>query len=270
MSASEEETNLIRDRESETQLLVSVRSAAEADLAVAGGANILDIKEPSNGSLGMATIETITQTAKQNQLRPHQIPLSVALGELVDWDHPTKIPSLPAGITFAKLGLSQCLGKPGWPADWRRCRQAFQQQSASKLNWVAVAYSDASDAASPCLEDIVAAAIETKCSGLLIDTWTKDGRNLLDGVDVVTLTRSASEAHAAGLFLAIAGKLNPSLLPKLRNICADIIAIRSAACVQSNRTEGIDAAQIVEFRRLMRTTFSDRPINRPRPYTAVR
>ena len=37
-----------------TGLLVSVRSAEEAEIALAGGANLIDIKEPSRGALGLS------------------------------------------------------------------------------------------------------------------------------------------------------------------------------------------------------------------------
>ena len=41
-------------------LLVSVRSAAEALSALAGGADVIDVKEPNRGSLGAADDETIS------------------------------------------------------------------------------------------------------------------------------------------------------------------------------------------------------------------
>ncbi len=37
-----------------TRLLVSVRSAAEAEIALSAGADLIDVKEPSRGSLGAA------------------------------------------------------------------------------------------------------------------------------------------------------------------------------------------------------------------------
>ena len=64
------------------QLLVSVRSADEARSALAGGASIIDVKEPDHGSLGPAPwsvwreVYTAVSTAA---------PISVALGELPDW-----------------------------------------------------------------------------------------------------------------------------------------------------------------------------------------
>ncbi len=42
-----------------TRLLVSVRSAAEAEIALVGGAALIDVKEPARGALGMADFQVI-------------------------------------------------------------------------------------------------------------------------------------------------------------------------------------------------------------------
>ena len=44
---------------SQPSLLVSVRCADEVAAAIEGGAEIIDVKEPSHGSLGMALPETL-------------------------------------------------------------------------------------------------------------------------------------------------------------------------------------------------------------------
>ena len=45
------------------RLLVSVRNAEEALMAVRGGADIIDVKEPSKGSLGRASVENLQAIA---------------------------------------------------------------------------------------------------------------------------------------------------------------------------------------------------------------
>ena len=45
-------------------LLVSVRSAAEAMEALAGGADMIDVKEPKRGSLGVADMSTIAEVVR--------------------------------------------------------------------------------------------------------------------------------------------------------------------------------------------------------------
>src|SRR6516162_4075910 len=88
-------------------LLVSVRSAEEARAAVEGGATVVDVKEPDRGPLGRASGETWRAVL---EMVPPSIPVSVALGELGEWQG--GLGSLE-GIAFRKLGLS------GAGADWR-------------------------------------------------------------------------------------------------------------------------------------------------------
>src|SRR5262245_15500947 len=82
-----------------TRLLVSVRSAVEARTALDGGADIIDIKEPSHGSLGRAndrTIQEIIGVVKGRRL------VSVALGE---WQDRPALPHFD-GWWLAKVGFA--------------------------------------------------------------------------------------------------------------------------------------------------------------------
>lgn len=248
---------LIKDEHSQTpRLLVSVRSRFEAEQAVAGGADVLDVKEPSRGSLGMASIDAIMDISNLEPVVSNVIPFSVALGEVADWRNAT-VPSLPSRIAFAKLGLSQCAYDCDWKANWKRVREKFEIHSSSELNWVAVAYADSDQAASPSVSEVLQAAIETNCAGLLIDTWNKNGGALLDHLRVVELTRIAVECRAAGLFLALAGRVNQTQLTLLSRaeVSFDVIAIRSAACRGSDRTSEVEMQSVVAFKQCLRQSL---------------
>src|SRR5262245_15095651 len=84
-----------------TQLLVSVRSSAEAATALAAGADIIDVKEPTGGALGMADAQTIADVVATVAGRT---PVSVALGEAVENPMPPDL----RRVTWAKLGLANC------------------------------------------------------------------------------------------------------------------------------------------------------------------
>ena len=234
---------------------MSVRSSDEAESAIGGGADILDVKEPFHGSLGMASIDEIQAIAKLGAITSRSVPLSVALGEVIDWQENRGVPKLPANVNFAKLGLSQCALNPHWIPCWQRVRDRFQAQSESELNWVAVAYADATNAASPTLDEVMNGAIQTGCSGLLIDTWTKDFRVLLHHVNLVELSRIARECQNSGLFFAVAGRLQQGMLHELSQVPVDVVAIRSAACQESNRTAGISSQAIVSFKSSLEQSF---------------
>ena len=244
-------------------LLVSVRSPEEANAALRGGADILDVKEPRRGSLGMADIEVIAAIARQladsnhDQIqRATPIPLSVALGEVHDWRNARSIPPLPEAVTFAKLGLSHLAPHNNWSDEWLRVRHSFEERGTAQLNWVAVAYADADAATSPPIDDVLTAAIDTNCSGLLIDTFTKTGLTLTDCCHITSLAVLADRCHSAGLFLALAGRLTRESLPALNRIPADVLAIRSAACEAATREGRVTEPAVADFRMAMRTVLT--------------
>src|SRR4051794_2290794 len=100
-------------------LLVSVRSAAEALAALAGGADVIDVKEPKNGSLGAADDDTISAVVRAVNGRA---PVSAALGELVDSIGSLNRSSgrmLVHGISLFKLGLAGSGAHDEWQTRWQ-------------------------------------------------------------------------------------------------------------------------------------------------------
>ena len=97
-----------------TRLLVSVRSAAEAQRALSGGADLIDVKEPGSGSLGAASPEVWCQVAAV--IGPAR-PLSAALGELLVFK-PVPDTALQ-GYRYAKLGLAGCAQFSDWRNRWQ-------------------------------------------------------------------------------------------------------------------------------------------------------
>lgn len=230
------------------RLLVSVRSVEEAQAALAGGCDILDIKEPSRGSLGMADVTVIESICRAVSAGGSKsIPVSVALGETTDWLRNAESPSLPDRLSYCKLGTAKLSARPNWRQRWVEVRRRFQLKNS---DWIAVAYADWQPAESPVPAEIVSAAIETKCAGVLFDTFVKDGRSLLDWVSPDELPELIDQIHASGLFVALAGSLRSEQFPELMELRPDIIAVRTAACAAGDRngticTETVSALKSV-------------------------
>src|SRR4051794_15055470 len=126
-------------------LLVSVRSAEEARAALEGGAAVIDVKEPARGPLGRADHAV---WASVRAAVPHEVPVSVALGEWRHWvgEEAATIeaqPGLFRGFAFRKLGLSGVL--PGWAEAFARVRRRLGEGPS----WVAVVYTDWERAEAP-------------------------------------------------------------------------------------------------------------------------
>ncbi len=78
------------------QLLISVVNAGEVEAALSGGADILDIKNPGEGSLGAPAPGLIRQARR---LAPRPQAVSVAIGDM---------PNLPGTAASVALGAASC------------------------------------------------------------------------------------------------------------------------------------------------------------------
>jgi hypothetical protein len=239
-----------------SRLLVSVRDVDEANAAMTGGCDILDVKEPSQGSLGMAdvrVIDAIVRSVASTETGSNHIPVSAALGETVDWLDENSVPVLPAGLSYVKLGTAGLADRDeNGLHDWSEIRGRFEQVSLAPLQWVAVSYVDWERAHAPRPDEIVAEAIRTSCAGVLFDTFLKDGRALLDWISINELTELIAAARKAGLFAAVAGSLSISHFPLLADCHADIVAVRTAACKQGKRVNRISVRATQALSRALR------------------
>ena len=228
------------------KLLVSVVDAAEARLAVAGGVDIVDVKNPAEGSLGAPAPGVIAQV---RGVLPAELPLSAALGDLPCLPGTAALAALGAacsGAAYVKLGLWGVTRVEDAVAVLRAAQDAVDGEAEV----VAVAYADAARVPSRPLapSELVTAARQAGVGGCLIDTAIKDGRGLLSWLAPHALAELVAEAHTAGLEMALAGELRAEDLATVRFAGADIAGVRSAACREGRRTGELDPARIAELR----------------------
>ena len=232
---------------SRPRLLVSVRNVNEARAAILGGADIIDIKEPRRGSLGMADSAVITAIAEFVASTSPDLPVSAALGELSDIGPQVDCVRADAGLSFAKLGLRGVNEWSDWRTRWSMARQKIESDFRFPFNWVAVAYADVESARSPSIDEVLREATSAGCAGLLIDTFGKSGRGLLDFVGEDQLSAWADSAHQSGMFIALAGRLAACDLPRLAGIPTDVIAVRSAVCPAHQRDAEVSRDLVAAF-----------------------
>jgi uncharacterized protein (UPF0264 family) len=237
------------------QLLVSVRNADEAMAAASAGADIVDVKEPANGSLGRATNDAIASIAHGLQSMASPPPFSIALGELAEWrDVGMENESIRATLkaarpTYLKMGLA---GTSTSRKNWRVKLDAIRQRFVGQHKWVAVAYADFERAVSPSPLDVCRHAIDTNAAVLLIDTFRKDGTNLRSWLSHEQLIQLRTHTATHGIQLALAGKVTEQDLPVLRVIGPEIIAVRGAVCDHGDRIAAISEARVREFKTALR------------------
>jgi uncharacterized protein (UPF0264 family) len=243
-------------------LLVSVRSPEEAEAAIAGGADIIDIKEPMNGSLGRATDETILAVLERVAGRH---PVSAALGELIDdlpVFHDPRLAFVKWGLAgcgtsflrspFSVLGSSFVYGSNDEPRteNWRTKLEVALARPGNPRT-VLVAYADWQCAQAPPLEDVVTRACQEPGNVLLIDTHCKgpgkqrkNRPTLLDWLPLDEIRSVCRRCRAGGVRVALAGSLDFATIMRLRPVDPDWFAVRGAVCADGNRQGTIDAGTV--------------------------
>jgi (5-formylfuran-3-yl)methyl phosphate synthase len=226
------------------KLLISVRSKDEALAALAGGADVIDVKEPRRGPLGRA------KPAVWREVRdvvPSQIPFSVALGEMNEWrddDDEMVAARATAGITYCKLGLSRA--PQDWFGRWRTVCRQWSERVSSPPAWVAVVYTDWRAAQAPDPDSIIRAAGEfDECRGVLFDTWDKTAGASLDA----TWKPQVDRVRDTGRFVALAGSLDIDAIWRLAMLEPDIFAVRGAACTGGCRLKTVESKRVTDLAR---------------------
>ena len=238
---------LDRNRRS-PRLLISVRHVSELPAALAG-ADLIDVKEPTRGPLGMSDLPVISAIADAVSVEAPGAALSVALGELIDWPERRSQIALPAGVDYVKVGLSRTHDHPDWHENWIRLRERVVSAGPKPLKWIAVAYADARIAGSPPLSAVVDAAIKFGCAGLLVDTYSKTAGSLRELVSDRDLEMLSERTQEASLLLGLAGRVTLADLPLLCGLPSAIVGVRSAVCVSADRRNPIGFEQVIRFRR---------------------
>jgi uncharacterized protein (UPF0264 family) len=229
------------------RLLVSVVSAAEARLALAGGADIVDVKDPREGALGAPAPRVLSDVVSAVG---SAAPVSVALGDMPDLPHTAALAARGAALTgadYVKVGLRGVNSLDRAIAVMSAVQDAVGPQTAV----IASAYADAGALDPPALSPALLPELvrRTGISGALVDTCVKDGRGLYGWLSQSELADLIAHIRAAGASFAVAGQLT---LDELCRVEADIVGVRSAVCRNGDRTGELDpelvAAAIAELR----------------------
>lgn len=225
------------------KLLVSAVNASEAVEAAKGGADIIDIKNIEEGPLGASFPWVIKEIKKalQKTRSDGNYELSATLGDLE---------LMPGGASLAAYGLA------GFGLDYikigmkvksrgeavklasavKRASKERKMKKAPKI--VLAAYADFSEISSVSPLDVIYAAHNAGAGGVMIDTYQKDGRSLLELLSMDYLRKFIKKAREKKLLTCLAGNITLGALPEIKKLAPDIVGIRSAACTKGDRKKG--------------------------------
>jgi uncharacterized protein (UPF0264 family) len=224
-----------------TGLLVSVRSADEVAAALAGGADLIDVKEPTKGALGPAEAEVVASVIDAVK---GKVPVSAALGE---WSPNAMTEAhwhMELKLNYVKWGLANYAPTPGWGEDLLDTRRELPVG----MEMVAVAYADWERAKSVPPVELAKFAKRFRFKAFLLDTCVKDSKTLLDFMKPDEIQELVESLQRVYTTVAIGGSLRPEHLKPLKNVTPDFYAVRSSVCAAGKREGVIDEARVKKWK----------------------
>ena len=211
------------------RLLVSVASVAEASAALAGGADVIDAKDPAAGALGAVSPDVFRDIhARVFGERP----VTAALGDAADEDDIERAARAfaLAGARLVKVGFAGIVSAGRVGSLTAAAVRGARAGGHGTCGVVAVAYADSVRAESIAPAALVEVAASAGAEGLLLDTANKTGPGLRGLMAPGALATLVTRMHELGLFVALAGQLTADDLPFVRDTGADVAGVRGAAC----------------------------------------
>jgi uncharacterized protein (UPF0264 family) len=233
------------------KLLISVVKIDEVAAALTGGADIIDVKDPREGSLG-APAPDLLRTLRA-EVRPPAL-LSAALGDAPHLPHTMALAAAGAagcGADYLKVGLRGSSTVKQAHALLTAVRRATIDV-APRTRLVAVAYADAARIGALPPAELPGAARDAGIHGVMLDTFVKDGRSSFDALDDAGIASFMDSARSLGLMTALAGALQLCDVERAGRLGVDIIGVRGAACdggrdgtVSASRVRALRAALLL-------------------------
>lgn len=201
-------------------LLVSVRDPDEALEAIAGGADVIDVKEPTRGPLGAADSGVVRAIASVVDARTM---VTAALGELADWTGLSgPVPDYER-LAVVKLGFAR-LGE-----DWRDRLAQAKEELPPGVELAPVGYADHAAAGSPDPQRLLEGA--TQPGGwMVLDTWDKSGPDSLELMGEGPLAELLAGARRRRVRVVLAGRLAGESLLRAASLGPALVGVRGAVC----------------------------------------
>lgn len=245
-------------RPARTRLLLSVRDTAEALLAAAGGADILDAKEPAQGALGAVPEAELRRLVQALRQAGHAQPVSATIGD-GPWDEAaleTRVRATAAcGVQWVKVGAGPGEARTVAALGRLQARLRAEQAAAEAAghprplpHWrglVPVLLAD--EGLDACRLN---AALRGSFPAVMLDTAGKRGGSLLARRPAAELAAFVQAVQAVGAWAGLAGSLRIEDLPALQGFGADLLGFRGAACGGA-REDALDPARVRALRQAL-------------------
>lgn len=227
------------------ELLVSAINLKEAKEATLGGADILDVKNPKEGSLGANfpwIIKEISHYAKDNLI------VSTTIGDVPYKPGTVSLAALGSAVSgsnYVKVGL---YGTKNYDEalDVMDAVVKTIHEYNENITVVSCGYADAYKIGSILPEEIPNIAKDSGSDIAMLDTYIKDGHRLTDHLTEEKLNEFVQKSHDFGLKVALAGSVNKNDVAMLKRIGCDIMGVRGCVCTEGDRDNGTINKELVQ------------------------
>ena len=218
-------------------LLISPINHEEAIESIEGGADIVDVKNPKEGSLG-ANFPWVIKDIRE--LTPEDKLVSATVGDVPYKPGTVSLAAMGAlvsGADYIKVGL---YGPKDYDEGLEVMKNVVKSVKDIKPDAIVVAagYADAHRVGAVSPWDIPKIDRDAGADLAMLDTAVKDGKTLFDYLDIDDLQKFTDEGHEYGLKVALAGSVKKDQLKPLNDIGCDVVGLRGAACVGGDRNTG--------------------------------
>ncbi|BDZ68860.1 (5-formylfuran-3-yl)methyl phosphate synthase [Methanobacterium ferruginis] len=218
-------------------LLISPINTQEAREAITGGADIVDVKNPKEGSLG-ANFPWVIKNIRE--ITPKDMQVSATLGDVPYKPGTVSLAAAGAivsGADYVKVGL---YGTKNYSEAVEVMENVVRTVNEFNSDAIVVAsgYADAHRVGAVDPMEIPQVAADSGADLAMVDTAVKDGKTLFDFMDEDALSQFTDKTHDYGLKSALAGSVTQEQLAILAGLGCDVVGIRGAACVGGDRNSG--------------------------------
>lgn len=232
-----------------TQLLISVTSTAEAQIALENGADFIDLKDPAQGALGalpLATIREIVSYVKIASDSDRKL-TSATIGDL-----PMK-PKLIAeqverlaatGVDIIKIGFFD--DGENRLSDHESCLTALDPLVNRGLKLIAVLFAEYKYPFS-----LITSIKNAGFYGVMLDTAIKNGATFLDYFTEEEFNKFSENVRAHNLIFGLAGSLAIQHVAKVKKFNPSYMGFRGGVCIDNQRIFRLDSAKIDRIRKLL-------------------
>ncbi|MDW3094930.1 MAG: (5-formylfuran-3-yl)methyl phosphate synthase [Gammaproteobacteria bacterium] len=227
-----------------TGFLASVDNLEDAITVSEHGADIIDLKDPSQGALGGLTINAIHDIV--DHLWEKSI-VSATVGDL-DADVSLILEQIgnvaDTGVDYVKVGMFS-------QEHIDKCLPTFEYHARRGIRIIAVLFADIDFD----IHETVKMCKKAHLTGVMMDTAGKHAGSLLLHREMNELSSFIQTAKNLGLLTGLAGSLREKDIETLLPINPDYIGFRTALCKDLKRTERISAESVNRIRSLIPSTL---------------